>query len=61
MHDYGNNSKLNEGSSNTKEWIYGVLLPFPAKVIMKAIYEVLNQMNTVIFFIKINFKTFKNQ
>lgn len=48
MHEYDNNSKPNE--TNTKEWIYGVLLPFPAKVIMKAIYEVLNQMNTVIFF-----------
>ena len=52
MHEYDNNSKPNENDSTTKEWIYGVLLPFPAKVIMKAIYEVLNQMNTVrIFYI----------
>ena len=46
MHDYANESaKLND--NKTKEWIYGILLHYPAKIIMKAIYEVLNQMNTV--------------
>ena len=53
MNDYGANNNADNNKPNnskTKEWIYGILFPFPAKIIMKAIYEVLNQMNTVNFF-----------
>lgn len=42
----GNNSYGN--SNHQKHWMYGILLPYPAKTIMKAIYEVLNQTNTVL-------------
>lgn len=42
-----NNTVINGNKSHKKHWMYGILLPYPAKMIMKAIYEVLNQTNTV--------------
>lgn len=45
---YLNNCSTEKTEKTTyREWIYGILFPYPAKILMKAIYEVLTQMNTV--------------
>lgn len=41
------NDENNPTVKPKREWGYGVVLPYPARTLMKAIYEILTQMNTV--------------